>query len=123
MPAPAKQPPTEELIDMEWLFDFAEGNPETLRDIIDLYLGQTAEQIQKLTSVIQAADLRETERIAHSCAGSSAACGIVGLSKYFRNIEENARQQTLLGAAETLLKINSGFQQVKLALTGYLKGA
>ena len=46
--APAEEPP----VDMERLLDFTDGNPESLRELVKLYMEQTTEQFEQLKSAI-----------------------------------------------------------------------
>jgi CheY-like chemotaxis protein len=89
------QPNPEPVVDAERLMEFSDGTPESLRELITLYLDQTAKQLEQLRAAVAAADAPEVRRIAHSSAGANATCGFGRLARVLRELEH-------LGAAGTL---------------------
>ena len=83
-PAAATLPPP---VDMERLLDFANGDIENLRELVDLYLQQTSKQIVQLASAVEALSGDEVKRLAHSCAGASSTCGMTGITPLLRELE------------------------------------
>ena len=77
------QPPP---VDMERLLDFANGDSENLRELVELYLQQTAKQIGQLTVAVGGRNADEVKRLAHSCAGASSTCGMVNISPMLREL-------------------------------------
>ena len=113
--APSASPatvPTAPKIDMGRLLEFADGSADGLAEIIDLYLKQTADQIRLMRSSLAGEDRAEAARLAHTCAGASAICGIDGLVPMIRELE----QRCLHGGdhfASLLDRIDFEFQAVR----------
>ena len=53
-PAAPATPP----VDMERLLDFANGDPDNLRELVELYLQQTAKQLDQLSAAVEGAQRR-----------------------------------------------------------------
>ena len=85
---------------MERLLDFTDGNPESLRELVTLYLDQTSGQIEQLDAAVKAAQRQEVRRLAHSCAGASATCGMRRMVPLLRELEQQGHEGQLAGAAE-----------------------
>ena len=67
-PAPAAPLPPP--VDMERLLDFANGDTENLRELVELYMQQTVKQIDQLAAAIKAGNADQVKHLAHSCAGA-----------------------------------------------------
>ena len=65
-------------VDMERLLDFANGNPDNLRELVELYLQQTERQVEQLCAAVSNGAAEDTRRLAHSCAWASSTCGMAG---------------------------------------------
>lgn len=61
-------------------------------EILDIYLAQMSENLEKLTAAIEAGDANELDLIAHNCAGTSANCGMVAVVQPLRELERMSRQ-------------------------------
>ena len=85
--SPAAAPPEDAPVDMARLLDFTDGDPENLRELVTLYLDQTGEQLEQLEAAVQAGAAQEVRRLAHSCAGASATCGMRRLVPLLRELE------------------------------------
>jgi HPt (histidine-containing phosphotransfer) domain-containing protein len=105
---------------MERLLDFTDGNPESLRELVTLYLTQTADQLVQLRAATQAADAPAIRRLAHSCAGASATCGIRGLVPLLRDLEQESSEGKLDNASRLAQEINEEFDRVRVFLEGQL---
>jgi CheY-like chemotaxis protein/HPt (histidine-containing phosphotransfer) domain-containing protein len=87
-PPPASAvPKPAQAFDMNRLTDFAGGSPESLIEIIDLYLNQTTEQIDQMKACLAAGDRARLGRLAHTCAGASGICGMNAMSTVMRELE------------------------------------
>lgn len=82
-------------MDMDRLLDFTDGNSDSLRELITLYLQQTSQQLEQLEAAVQAGSAHEVKRIAHSCAGASATCGMKPLAKLLREMEREGVEERL----------------------------
>jgi CheY-like chemotaxis protein len=119
------QPMTEDTetppLEMDRLLDFTNGNPDDLRELITLYLKQTHEQILQLTAAVQANSAPDVQRLAHSCAGASATCGMKGIVPLLRELERQGSEGKLAGAADIARQIEAEFKRIRLYLENYLQ--
>jgi len=115
-PAAAQAAP----VDMERLLDFANGDPENLRELVELYLQQTAKQIIQLTSAIEAGSGDEVKRLAHSCAGASSTCGMTGIAPLLRELERQGLEGLQADAPQLAQQTSREFERIKTFLTDYL---
>jgi HPt (histidine-containing phosphotransfer) domain-containing protein len=103
--------------DLEFWRDLAGGDNDSARDLLTLYLGDTSAQISLIGSGLAAGNADQVARAAHSCAGSSSACGIETLAALFRRLEQQARGNRLDELSDTLPIIVEAFGQVHARLT------
>ena len=116
-PTPAED---EAPVEMERLLDFTNGDPESLRELVTLYLEQTATQIEQLSAAVQAGDAGEVRRVAHSCAGASATCGMRRLVPLLRELERQGYEQKLTSAAELSRQLGDEFECIRVFLEAQL---
>ena len=93
--------------------DFAAGDQEQLAELIAIYLRQTAEQIESLAMAFQSGDATRVARIAHSCAGASATCGMRRIVPVLRQLEVIATEGDLAPAGDLVGKIKEEFSVIK----------
>ena len=115
--APAEE---EAPVEMERLLDFTNGDPESLRELVTLYLEQTTTQIEQLSAAVQAGDAAEVRRVAHSCAGASATCGMRRLVPLLRELERQGYEQKLTSAAELSRQVGNEFECIRVFLEAQL---
>jgi CheY-like chemotaxis protein len=108
-------------VDMERLIEFTGGDPQSTHELVGLYLQQTAEQLQKMQAALAASSAPDLQRAAHSCAGSSATCGMNALVPPLRELERLAHEQQLAGASRQLEQASREFARIQAFLTVYLK--
>ncbi len=100
-------------VDLERLRQISGGNEQGLCDLIALYLRQTATDIAQLQAAIQAGARRDVARLAHSCAGASANCGMVGIVSSLRALECVANTGQMAEAAHLLTEVEEAFDRIK----------
>ena len=115
-PAPDEEPP----VDMNRLHDFTNGDFGDLRDLITLYLKQTAGQVEQLTAAVKAGSVADVRRLAHSCAGASATCGMSRIVPLLRDLERQGDQGNLSRAPEVAAKVAEEFVRIRSYLEAYL---
>ncbi len=115
-PAPAADPPVE----MDRLLDFTGGNADNLRELITLYLNQTTEQLEQLEAAVGAGAAPEVRRLAHSCAGASATCGMRRLVPLLRELERQGQEEKLTTATELIQEVGREFGRIRQFLEAYL---
>jgi HPt (histidine-containing phosphotransfer) domain-containing protein len=107
-------------VDMERLLDFTNGNQDDLRDLVNLYLKQTGTQVQQLTAAVQAGSASEVRRLAHSCAGASATCGMARIVPLLRELERQGDAGKLTRATELSQRVGDEFKRISTYLEAYL---
>ena len=106
-------------VDMERLNDFTDGNPENLRELVTLYLQQTSTQIEQLEAAVHANQPPEVRRLAHSCAGASATCGMRRLVPLLRELEQQGYEGHLTNATELCKNVVMEFARIREFLAPY----
>jgi CheY-like chemotaxis protein len=107
-------------VDMERLNEFTEGNPDNLTELATLYVKQTAEQIEQLQAAVKTSDALGVRRIAHSCAGASATCGMKRIVPLLRELEQQGEAGKLTNAAELFTQVATEFELIRTTLAPYL---
>jgi HPt (histidine-containing phosphotransfer) domain-containing protein len=116
LPAPSDEGPVE----MERLLDFTDGNLDSLRELVTLYLDQTSQQLEQLDAATKAGDAPAVRRLAHSCAGASATCGIRRLVPLLRDLERQSAEGQLANAPQLAHELVREFERVRNFLEAYL---
>jgi CheY-like chemotaxis protein len=111
--ARATSPPTGNPVDMDRLMEFTDGSEENLRELVALYLSQTTEQLDRLRAAVSASDAAEVRRVAHSCAGASATCGMRNLVPLLRELERQGREGKLTQPEKILEQLLQEFKHVQ----------
>lgn len=105
----------EPLVDVDRLLDVSDHHRDNLLELVELYLEQTKIQVQQLKAAVLSDSEDEAKRIAHSCAGSSAACGMTAMMGPLRVLERLApegnseRVEKLLGTLDATLSRTEEF--------------
>jgi CheY-like chemotaxis protein len=86
-PAPAANHGTEPPVDMDRMKDLTDGNPDGLRELVDMFLKQTHKQFEQIELAIREGKADDVRRLAHSCAGASATLGMTHLVPKLRELE------------------------------------
>ena len=103
-------------VDMDCLRDAAGDEPEEIKELMDLYLDQTTQQLQQLKRTIGSGVAIETERLAHTCKGASANCGMGGLAQVMFEIEKSAREGQFDGVSDLLAQAEKEFERIRVFL-------
>jgi CheY-like chemotaxis protein/HPt (histidine-containing phosphotransfer) domain-containing protein len=115
LPSPAdvspviEQPP----VDMERLNDFAGGSLENFNELVALYIKQTTEQLEQIRSAIAERNAENMSRLAHSCAGASATCGMAAIVPLLRQVEYLGHDEKIDEALLVLPSIDLEFDRLK----------
>ncbi len=107
-------------IDLDRLHEFTEGNPENLTELATLYVQQTTQQLEQLEVAVKANNAADIRRLAHSCAGASATCGMRRIVVPLRELERQGDAGQLTQAAELCAQTIKEFELIRAALTPYL---
>ena len=122
---PGGKPPTPAAsgnvpVDMDRLLEFTDGNPDSLRELITLYLEQTTEQLEQLGAAVEAGQAGEVRRLAHSCAGASATCGMRDLVPLLRELERQGAEGALRDADKLFQRADREFRRIQAFLQSHL---
>jgi CheY-like chemotaxis protein/nitrogen-specific signal transduction histidine kinase len=117
---PAEPAPDDAPVDMDRLLEFSDGSIENLRELVDLYLDQTGEQLEQLKSAVTANNPSEVRRLAHSCAGASATCGMRRLVPTLRELERQGNNGKLLTANRLFQEATREFARIRHFLEWYM---
>jgi signal transduction histidine kinase/HPt (histidine-containing phosphotransfer) domain-containing protein len=112
--------PQEEPVDMARLQEFTDGDKDNLRELVTLYLEQTEEQVKQLEEAVRADSANEVRRLAHSCAGASATCGMRRLVPLLRELERQGSEGQLTNAARLSDQVKEELGRISQFLTPYL---
>ena len=83
--SPVNAPPVE----MDRLSELADGDKDTLRELIDLFISQTTRQLSELEAAVHANKAEAVRHLAHSCKGASATMGMAPLAAIFLRAGKN----------------------------------
>ncbi|MBI3416189.1 MAG: response regulator [Verrucomicrobia bacterium] len=108
-------------VELERFSELAGGSPEGIRELAELYLTQTAGHLKKLSEAALAADAARIARLAHTCAGSSATCGVTHMVELLRELERMGREGQSNGAREIVEAVVLEFEKVRSYLLENLK--
>jgi signal transduction histidine kinase/CheY-like chemotaxis protein/HPt (histidine-containing phosphotransfer) domain-containing protein len=109
VPALAEQPP----IDMERLNEFAGGSVDNFNELVALYLKQTTEQLDLIRTALAEHNAERASRVAHSCAGASATCGMSAIVPLLRQVEHLTQENKVTEAGELLPAIDHEFARLR----------
>jgi HPt (histidine-containing phosphotransfer) domain-containing protein len=104
---------------MERLMEFANNDPASLRELVDLYLSQTEGRLAKLQAAVQNFSAKEVQQLAHSSAGASATCGMLGIYTPLKELETMAIQGSLDRAPEAMARVHREFAAIQTFLAPY----
>ena len=76
---------------LDALLSLGDGDSAFVLELIDLYLDDSAQRVQALTTAIDASDLATVERAAHALKSASANVGALALAEVCKETEMRAR--------------------------------
>jgi signal transduction histidine kinase/HPt (histidine-containing phosphotransfer) domain-containing protein len=100
-------------IEMDRLSELADGDKDTLRELVELFTKQTARQLSQLEAAVRANKAEEVRHLAHSCKGASATMGMAPLAAVFHELEKLGRAGTVQGAEPLIASAMSEFTRVQ----------
>jgi HPt (histidine-containing phosphotransfer) domain-containing protein len=120
----APAPAAEELpVEMERLNELTDGNADSVRELVDLFLKQTAQQLAQLEAAVRANKADDVRRVAHSCAGASATLGMTRFVPLLRELEKQGASGTLTTAAQVYEAAAREFKLIQNFLAAQLNPA
>ena len=112
---PSGDPP----VDMNRLLYITDGDPDTIREIVDIYIRQTEEQLSEIFRAIENQSAQEVHALTHSCIGSSSTCGMVAVIIPLRELEKMGCEGHLTGAQAKWDAARLAFEEIKFFLTAH----
>jgi len=88
-------------------------SPEEFSEILEVYVLQMSNSLEKLDAALITGDHRAVESIAHNCAGTSANCGMTAVVEPLRELEEAGRLASLENAGPLVAQTKLGFTLVR----------
>jgi signal transduction histidine kinase/two-component SAPR family response regulator len=114
-PAPTGEPPVE----MTRLADLTEGDPDSMRELVDLFFSQTERQLQQIEDAVRANNSADVGHIAHSCKGASATLGMTRLAAVLLKLEKLGKSGALAGAEVFCAEARREFKDIQVFLAGH----
>ena len=105
--------PQEAPVDIDRLMEFSGGSASNFNELVTLYFKQTTEQLQQIREAIAAGQMPRLARVAHSCAGASATCGMNSIVPLLRQLEQLGQEGDTPGAAALLAATDQEFEHLK----------
>lgn len=97
------------------------GGEDGLAELVELYLSQTAGQIEVMRAAIAQGNASEVRRVAHSAAGANATCGMEGVVPALRALEHMGDTGQLDQAVAEIETVSREFARVKTFLEKHLQ--
>ncbi|HSY16979.1 MAG TPA: response regulator [Candidatus Acidoferrales bacterium] len=114
--APVKGPESaaaEPPVDMDRMTDLTDGNHDSLRELVEMYLKQTHKQFDQMQAAIRDGNADTLRRVAHSGAGASATLGMTQLVPKLRQLEKLGASGNLAGAGEICEKAAAEYLRIQ----------
>jgi CheY-like chemotaxis protein/nitrogen-specific signal transduction histidine kinase/HPt (histidine-containing phosphotransfer) domain-containing protein len=113
VPTPANRGSEAADVDMERLNYFTEGSAGNLQELVDLYLKQTTKQLEELARAVETRSAPDIRRLAHSCVGASATCGMSAVVPPLRELERLAHEGQLAETPRLCAEAHAGLARIR----------
>jgi HPt (histidine-containing phosphotransfer) domain-containing protein len=100
-------------VDLERLREIVGDDEQGMQELVALYLQQTAADLVKLQAALAGESARDVERLAHSCAGASASCGMVVITPLFKELVHAARDNRLTDGMRWCAAVVEAFEHIR----------
>ena len=92
-----------------------EGEPDIMRELIELFLSDVPPQLVALREAVEAGDANSVERVAHTLRGSCGNMGAVGMEDICAELEEIGRSEDQRDAPALASRLEEEFRRVRAA--------
>jgi CheY-like chemotaxis protein len=113
--------PTSPPVDLARFRELTDGTEPGFQELASFYLEQTTLEMEQLANAVQRGEAQEVRRIAHSCAGASATCGIVGLVRLLRELERLGDEENLGNAEASFAAAKCEYARIRAFLEPYCR--
>ncbi len=103
-------------VDVERMRDALGEEPNEFAEILELYLAGMVTNLADLDKAVSVGDRDAIEALAHTCAGTSANCGMNAVLAPLRELEATARAGRLSGAASAFVRTRQEFARIEAFL-------
>jgi len=110
---PAENASAEPPVDMDRMMDLTDGNNDSLRELVEMYLKQTHKQFEQMQAAIRDGNAATLRQVAHSGAGASATLGMTRLVPRLRELEKLGAAGGLAGAPEIFEKAAQEYSKIQ----------
>ena len=93
-----------------------EGEPDLLKQLIELFLKETPSQLAALREAVQRGDAQSTDQVAHALKGCCLSMGAVRLASACTELQKAGARGDLAGAPEILHRLEVEFARARTAL-------
>jgi HPt (histidine-containing phosphotransfer) domain-containing protein len=107
---------TEPAIDLVRMREAADGDDEFLKQLVEVFLDDTALRMKELNAALAARDGRNIGRTAHQLKGSSANVGATMLFDLAKTLEKMGQGNELSGASEIIAGLETEYARVRQEL-------
>ena len=108
-------------IDEVILSDLKEVMEADFNRLITVYFDDARLRLDQLQSLVQAGDLSELRKTAHSIKGSSSNIGAPRLAELLQKLEDMAKADALQNEFLLLNSIHDEFEQVKIEILKWMQ--
>src|SRR5215470_1445073 len=106
----------EPAIDLVRMREAADGDDEFLKQLVEVFLDDTALRVRELNEALAARDGRFLGRTAHQLKGSSANVGATMLFDLAKTLEKMGQGNELSGAGDVLAGLEAEYARVRSEL-------
>ena len=108
-------------VDLARLTEFSGDMDDGFRELVDLYLTQTTQQLEQLRVAVDGGNAERVRSLAHSCAGASSTCGMVVIVPLLRQLEQLGAENNLADAPQIFLSVTAEFDRIRTFLQTHPK--
>jgi len=108
-------------VDLDRMHGAMGDEPTQFSETLNLYLETMSQNLGQLEAALALGDCNEIESIAHSCAGTSAICGITAVVGPFLELEVAAREGNLSKVPGALARAKQEFERLQVFLNEQVK--
>ena len=110
-------------VDMDRLNELTDSDADSIRELVDLFLKQTTQQLAQLEAAVRANKADDVRRVAHSCAGASATLGMTRFVPLLRKLERQGASGMLTTATQIYEDTAREFKLIQNFLAAQLNSA